>query len=69
VSEVFAKLVGITEWFVGFVREVSRGIAVGRGYEPVGENGQRVGRASRVHRARCGLRVAHEETRGRRRKK
>jgi hypothetical protein len=30
VGKVFGKLAGITGWFVGFVREVSRGIAVGR---------------------------------------
>ena len=29
-GKVFGKLAGITGWFVGFVREVSRGIAVGR---------------------------------------
>ena len=32
------KLVGIARWFVSFAREVDRGIAVGRGYAPVGKN-------------------------------
>ncbi len=32
------KLVGIAGWFVLFAREVDRGIAVGRGYAPVGKN-------------------------------
>ncbi len=32
------KLVGIARWFVRFAREVDRGIAVGRGYAPVGKN-------------------------------
>ena len=49
-SEVFRKLVAVTGWFAGFVREVDRGIAVGRGYEAVGRNIGRVRRAPRDHR-------------------
>jgi hypothetical protein len=48
VSEVFGKLARITEWFIGLVREVDRGIAVGRGYAPVGKKTTRMGRASRA---------------------
>ena len=67
-SEVFRKLAAATEWFAGFVREVVRGIAVGRGYAPVGENSRRVRRASLVHRgAGSGLRMARKEARARRR--
>jgi hypothetical protein len=59
VSEVFGKLAGITEWFVGFVREVDRGIAVGRGYAPVGKKTTGMRRASCVRRgAGCGRRAS-----------
>ena len=37
-SAAIRKLVGIAGWFVRFAREVDRGIAVGRGYAPVGKN-------------------------------
>jgi len=37
-SGAIRKLVGIARWFVRFAREVDRGIAVGRGYAPVGKN-------------------------------
>jgi hypothetical protein len=57
VSEVFGKLAGIAEWFIGFVREVDRGIAVGRGYAPVGKKTTGIRRASRVRLgAGCGRR-------------
>jgi hypothetical protein len=80
VGKVFGKLAGITGWFVGFVREVSRGIAVGRL-----RNGTRVVRAGRQARsdgsphgrghrdADSGLRIARRmariEARVRQRKK
>ena len=35
---VFGRLVGVLGWITDFVREVDRGIAVGRGYAPVGKN-------------------------------
>ena len=51
------KLAGITEWFLGFVREVDRGIAVGRGYAPVRKKTKGMRRAARVRRgAGCGRR-------------
>ena len=57
-SEVFRKLARITEWFIGFVREVDRGIAVGRGYAPVGKRTTGIRRAARVRRgAGCGRRT------------
>ena len=34
----FGRLVGVLGWIAGFAREVDRGIAVGRGYAPVGKN-------------------------------
>lgn len=34
----FRKLAGMARWAVRFVREVDLGIAVGRGYAPVGKN-------------------------------
>jgi hypothetical protein len=37
-SGAIRKLVGIARWFVRFAREVDRGIAMGRGYAPVGKN-------------------------------
>jgi hypothetical protein len=56
---VFGKLAGITEWLIGFVREVDRGIAVGRGYAPVGKKTIVMRRASRIRRgAGCGRRVS-----------
>ncbi len=65
--EVFRKLVGVVGWFAGLVREVDRGIVVGRGYEPVVENTQKVRYTPQVHRgADCGRRVARRETRARR---
>ena len=45
------KLVGIARWFVRFAREVDRGIAVGRGYAPVGKNV--VGARHSGHARRC----------------
>lgn len=42
------KLVGITRRFVCFVEEVDLGIAVGRGYAPVGKNTRRGRSASRT---------------------
>lgn len=66
-SEVLRKLAAVTDWFVGFVREVDRGIAGGRGYEPVETNGQMVCRASRVRRgAGSGFRMARKDARARR---
>lgn len=60
---MFRKLVGVMEWFAGFVREVGCGIVVGRGHEPVGENSQKVHCTSQVQRgAGCGQRVARGET-------
>ena len=47
----FRKLVGITKRFVRFVEEVDLGIAVGRGYAPVGKNTRR-GRRARAARGR-----------------
>ena len=44
-SGAIRKLVRIVRWFVRFAREVDRGIAVGRGYAPVGKNV--VGRGTR----------------------
>jgi hypothetical protein len=58
VSGVFGRLAGITEWFIGFVRELDRGITVGRGYAPVGKNTTGMRRAARVRRgAGCGRRT------------
>ena len=48
----FRKLVGITKRFVRFVEEVGLGIAVGRGYAPVGKNTRR----GRVRAQRAGRR-------------
>ncbi len=48
------KLVGIARWFVLFAREVDRGIAVGRGYAPVGKNV--VGARHSVRARRCAAR-------------
>jgi hypothetical protein len=54
---VYRKLARIMEWFIGFVREVDRGIAVGRGYAPVGKRTRGMRRASRVRRGvGCGRR-------------
>ena len=39
--EIFRRITAATEWFVGFVREVNHGIAVGRGYAPVGKHTRR----------------------------
>jgi hypothetical protein len=59
VSEVFGRLAGISKWFIGFLREVDRGIAVGRGYAPVGKKTTGMRRPSRVHRgAACGWRTS-----------
>lgn len=74
-GKVFGKLAGIAGWFVGLVREVSRGIAVGRRwYGPVGKHGRTVRRMAGVHRdAGSGLRItrrmARIEARVRQRKK
>ncbi len=70
VAGVFGRLVGVLGWIAGFVREVDRGIAVGRGYVPVSKNvrlARRVGcglrapggrvRANRAGRRGCGGRV------------
>ena len=52
------RLVGITEWFLGFVCEVNRGIAVGLGYALVGKKTKGMWRASRVRLgAGCGRRT------------
>ena len=53
-SGAIRKLVGIARWFVRFAREVDRGIAVGRGYAPVGNNV--VGAWHSVHARRCAAR-------------
>ena len=53
-SGAIRKLVGIARWFVRFAREVDRGIAVGRGYAPVGKNV--VGARHSVHARRCAAR-------------
>ncbi len=47
---MYGKLVGIAEWFVGVVREVNRGIAVGR---LRGETRARVGRQERSDGSLC----------------
>ena len=39
--EMFRRITAATEWFVGFVREVNHGIAVERGYAPVGKRTRR----------------------------
>jgi hypothetical protein len=58
---VIWRFIELTKWLAGFVREVGCGIAVGRGYGPVGE-------ASCAHRGtRCGRRVAGERIRDHRR--
>jgi hypothetical protein len=55
---VHGKLAGITEWFLGFVLEVDRGIAVGRGYAPVGKKTKRMRCAALVRRGTgCGRRT------------
>ncbi len=65
---MLGKLAAVTDWFVGFVREVDRGIAVGRGHEPVEKNSRMVRNASRIHRGACsGFRMAREDARARRR--
>ena len=38
VHRVFTKLIVVAGRWVAFAREVDRGIAVGRGYTPVGKN-------------------------------
>ena len=79
-GKVFGKLAGIAGWFVGFVSEVSRGIAVGRlrsgtrVVRAVGKHGRTVRRTAGVHRdAGSGLRIARRtariEARVRQRKK
>src|SRR4028118_807815 len=55
-SGAIRKLVGIAGWFVRFAREVDRGIAVGRGYAPVGKNV--VGARHSVHARRWAARGA-----------
>ena len=47
----FRKLVGVAGWLVCFAEEVDRGIAVGRGYAPVGKHTRRGRGASRT----CGV--------------
>ena len=47
---MYGKLVGIAEWFVGVVREVNRGIVVGR---LRGETRARVGRQERSDGSLC----------------
>jgi hypothetical protein len=65
---VFGKLAAFTDWFVGLVREVTRGVAVGRGREPVETNSQMVCHASRVRRgAGSGFGMARKDSRARRR--
>ena len=49
-SGVIGKLARIMEWFLGFKREVDRGIAVGRGYAPVGKKTRGMRCAARVRR-------------------
>jgi hypothetical protein len=51
VSEESGKLAWITEWFIGFVREVDRGIGVGRGHAPGGN------KTTGMRRAGCGRRM------------
>ena len=48
--EVVTKLVGVADRFVAFVREVDRGIAVGRGYASVRKNVRDAGCRPRVPR-------------------
>jgi hypothetical protein len=48
VNGAIRKLVEIARGFVRFAREVDRGIAVGRGYAPVGKNTGRAFGASRT---------------------
>ena len=48
VHGVFTKLVAVAGRLVAFAREVDRGIAVGRGYAPVGKNTGRARGASRT---------------------
>lgn len=62
----FRKLVGIAGWVVRFAREVDRGIAMGRGYAPVGKNTRKrrcasrtCGAAGRGERAARGRVLAH----------
>jgi hypothetical protein len=50
VAKMYGKLVGIAEWFVGVVREVNRGIAVGR---LRGETRARVDRQKRSDGSLC----------------
>ncbi len=50
-SAAIRRLVEIAGWFVRFAREVDRGIAVGRGYAPVGKNV--VGARHSVHARQC----------------
>ena len=56
--EMFRRITTATEWFVGFVREVNHGIAVGRGYAPVGKSIWRGRGASRT----CGAAERAERT-------
>ena len=46
--KMFRRITAATEWFVGFVCEVNHGIAVGRGYAPVGKHTRRGRDASRT---------------------
>ena len=61
------KLVGIARGFVRIAREVDRGIAVGRGYAPVGKYTGRARGASRIcGAAGCGARAARGRLRAHR---
>src|ERR687894_720604 len=67
VHGVFAKLVAVAGRLVEFAREVDRGIAVGRGYAPVGKNVVGPRHAVRLRRgAARGPRVARGRVRAHR---
>ena len=66
-SGATGKLVGIARWLVRFAREVDRGIAVGRGYAPVGKNVVGARHAVRARRgAARGPRASRERVRANR---
>ena len=67
VSGAFRWLVGIARGLVRFAHEVDRGIAVGRGYAPVGKNtGRRFGASLTCGAAGRGVRARRRRVRAHR---